>query len=207
MSRSTKHWTDDSTEDYLFAVSSGFVRAIESAMGDTITQSELAERLGVSESRVSQVLNNPGNLTMRKIIEYARALSLNVAIVAYDRSDDNKRGLIPPEIFTKCWEKLGRPADFFEFESCRVVTDARYSIIIEASSQNVYQLEFPIAGVVNAPSPMQPVTGRYYGVAGTVGLVGVGGAGMAGIVALGQTPSSFTWTYKSRSMVPSLGGE
>jgi len=165
-----RHWTDDSTDDYLHGISSGFVRAIESAMGDHITQGQLAERLGVSESRVSQVLNNPGNLTLRKIIEYARALSLNVAIVAYD-GGDNKRGLVPPEIFAKCWAKLGKPRDFFEFDSCTVVTDARYSYIINIDSLiNIVDLDLPSEGVTTSASPMQAITGRYRPAVGTTGI-------------------------------------
>jgi transcriptional regulator with XRE-family HTH domain len=159
-----RHWTDDSTDDYLHDISSGFIRAIESAMGDhQITQGQLAERLGVSESRVSQVLNNPGNLTLRKIIEYARALRLNVAVVAYE-GGDNKRGLVPPEIFTKCWAKLGMPRDFFEFDTCSVVTDARYSYIVDVGNViNVFDLELPSDGVTNTACPMQPITGGRYG--------------------------------------------
>jgi transcriptional regulator with XRE-family HTH domain len=164
-----RHWTDDSTDDYLHGISSGFVRAIESAMGDRITQGQLAERLGVSESRVSQVLNNPGNLTLRKIIEYARALHLNVAIVAYE-GGDNKRGLIPPEIFSKCWEKLGKPRDFFEFDTCAAVTDSRYSYIIDVNSL-IYIVDFdlPSEGVTNRTSPMQAITGKYGPAVGTTG--------------------------------------
>ncbi|MGC2030805.1 MAG: helix-turn-helix domain-containing protein [Steroidobacteraceae bacterium] len=164
-----RHWTDDSTEDYLHGISSGFVRAIESAMGDDITQGQLAERLGVSESRVSQVLNNPGNLTLRKIIEYSRALHLNVAIVAYE-GRGSKRGLVPPEIFEKCWEKLGKPHDFFEFETCAVVTDSRYSYIIDVNSLiNIVDFELPSEGVTTRASPMQAITGRYRPAVGTTG--------------------------------------
>jgi transcriptional regulator with XRE-family HTH domain len=166
-----RHWTDDSTDDYLHEIASGFVRAIESAMGDDITQSQLAERLGVSESRVSQVLNNPGNLTLRKIIEYARALHLNVAIVAYE-GRGSKRGLVPPEIFERCWEKLGKPHDFFEFDSCTVVTDARYSCIINIDNLiNIVDFELPSKGVTNtSASPIHAITGRYRPAVGTTGI-------------------------------------
>jgi transcriptional regulator with XRE-family HTH domain len=151
-----RHWTDDSTDDYLHGISSGFVRAIESAMGDRITQGQLAERLGVSESRVSQVLNNPGNLTLRKIIEYSRAMHLNVAIVAYE-GGDNEHGLVPPEIFERCWAKLGKPRDFFEFDSCSVVTDPRYSVILSGGLINVFDLDLPSKGVTNSASPLRTI--------------------------------------------------
>lgn len=116
---SNKHWTERSTEDYLYRIASDFVRCLEASMGDEINQARLADRLGVSEGRVSQFLNNPGNFTLRKIIEYARALGLKVAIVGYNDGDtQNLSGPIPAEIFSKAWEKIGAPRDFEELNFC-----------------------------------------------------------------------------------------
>jgi len=151
MDDTAQHWTDDSTEDYLHAISSDFVRAVESAMGDQVTQSQLAERLAVSESRVSQVLNNPGNLTLRKIIEYSRALRVKVAVVLYA---DDAKGLIPSEIFSKCWQKLGKPRDFFEFDTCQVVTGSKYHVY-SAGVQSLAALEIDFAQFVGATAGVQ----------------------------------------------------
>ncbi len=169
-----RHWTNDSTDDYLHGISSAFIRAIESAMGDQITQGELAERLGVSESRVSQVLNNPGNLTLRKIIEYSRALHINVAIVAYE-GGDNSRGMVPPEIFEKCWAKLGKPRDFFEFDGCTVATDNRYSVIsldspLAGGFIHIEDFELPAICVTTSTHPMRAIGGRYHTAVGATGL-------------------------------------
>jgi antitoxin component HigA of HigAB toxin-antitoxin module len=80
-----RHWTAASTSDFLYRVTSDYVRQLEKMMEASGTkQAELANALGVSEGRVSQVLNNPGNLTLKKVIEYARALGKKVAIVAPD---------------------------------------------------------------------------------------------------------------------------
>src|SRR5258708_2354672 len=115
-----KHWTERSVDDFVYKIAADFMSVIESAMDGTITQAELASRLGVSEGRVSQALNNPGNLTLKKIVEYARALGLKVSIVAYDDGDPgNNNGPISSEIFSNCWEWLGRPVDFFELEDAR----------------------------------------------------------------------------------------
>jgi hypothetical protein len=74
--------------------------------------------LKVSEGRVSQVLNNPGNLTLRKIVEYVRALGRKVAIVEYDDGDhENLKGPVNSEIFATCWYTAGAPDDFFALES------------------------------------------------------------------------------------------
>jgi transcriptional regulator with XRE-family HTH domain len=82
-----------------------------------VTQSSLAESLGVTPGRVSQVLRNPGNLTLKKMVEYARSLGMKVSIVAYDDDDpQNENGPINSQIFNVCWTKAGKPNDFFSVQ-------------------------------------------------------------------------------------------
>jgi hypothetical protein len=70
--------------------------------------------------RISQIFNNPGNLTLNKIVQYARALGLKVAVIAYDDGDHiNKNGPISSEIFNICWENAGKPKDFFGLQTSR----------------------------------------------------------------------------------------
>ena len=57
-----RHWTEDSTDDFIHKIVGDFVRFIEIEMGDSTSGSDLAKKVGVSAGRVSQVLNNPGNL-------------------------------------------------------------------------------------------------------------------------------------------------
>ena len=113
------HWTEKSTVDFLYRIAADFIRQIEGAMEAAgVNQAELANRLKVSEGRVSQVLNNPGNLTLRKIVEYVRALGRKVAIVEYDDNDPkNCNGPVNSEIFAKCWYGTGMPSDFFALET------------------------------------------------------------------------------------------
>jgi|SRR5436190_4074206 len=115
------HWTDRSTEDYVHRLSSDFIVQLENKIeSEEITAKEIAERLGVSSSAVSQVLNNPGNLELKSMVRYARALGLKLAVVAYDDNDPrNEKGPIISEIFTKCWERLGKPEDFFELQDMK----------------------------------------------------------------------------------------
>ena len=111
------HWTAKSTDDFVYKIAADFMSVIESAMEGTMTQAELATRLGVSEGSVSQALNNPGNLTLKKVVQYARVMGLKVSIVAYDDGDaENENGPILPEIFINCWKRFGKPADFFQLE-------------------------------------------------------------------------------------------
>lgn len=118
MTPKTTHWTESSTDAFRYRVANDFVVQLEKRMElGRISQKTLASRLHVSEGRVSQVLNNPTSLTLKSIIDYARALGMKVAVVAYDDNDPtNTNGPITPEIFQACWEKLGSPRDFFELE-------------------------------------------------------------------------------------------
>jgi len=117
------HWTSQSTRDFVYRISSDFAFQIEKKMGaEPINQSELAHRLEVSPGRVSQFLRNPGNTTIKNMVEYARALGMKVAIVAYDdRDPENQNGPINSQIFTDCWEKAGKPNDFFALTECTAV--------------------------------------------------------------------------------------
>lgn len=114
----SKHWTEKNTESFLSRITFDFIAQLEQKMESLpLTQAELAKKLGVTDSFVSQILNNPSNLSLKTIIKYARALGLKVAVVAYDDNDpDNERGLTNSEIFSICWEKQGKPVDYFSLE-------------------------------------------------------------------------------------------
>lgn len=112
------HWTERSIKDYLFRIRADFIAQLAKKMESlNISQDELAKRLGVSKGRVSQLLNHYGNITLAKIIEYARALDMKVSIVAYEDDDPkNKKGPVNSEIFKICWEQSGKPHDFWAFQ-------------------------------------------------------------------------------------------
>jgi transcriptional regulator with XRE-family HTH domain len=111
----TKHWTEESTSAFAFELAAGFVRFVERGL-DHLSQAEIAKRLGVSEGSVSQMLNKPGNFTLKRIVEYARrALRVKVTIIAYDDGDsENVNGPIQPEVFVECWNRCGKPRNFAE---------------------------------------------------------------------------------------------
>ena len=111
-----KHWTENSVIDYQSRITFDFLAQLEQQMDVLpLSQAELARKLGVGESAVSQILNNPANLELKTIIKYSRALGLKVAVVAYnDHDPGNERGPVNSEIFTLCWERQGKPVDFFE---------------------------------------------------------------------------------------------
>jgi hypothetical protein len=112
------HWTATSVDDFVYRISSDFALQIENKMDEEdITQSCLAEKLGVTPGRVSQILKDPGNLTLKKMVEYARSLGMKVSVVAYEDGDiHNRRGPINSQIFNRCWQKAGKPTDFFSLQ-------------------------------------------------------------------------------------------
>lgn len=113
------HWTNASTTDFVYSIAADFVLQLEKKMEGGISQAEIAKCIGVSEGRVSQVLNNPGNLTLRNTVIYARALGMKVALVAYDDGDpSNEKGPINSAIFEGCWKMAGMPRDFFDLAEC-----------------------------------------------------------------------------------------
>ena len=118
------HWTNDSTRAFLYRIAFDFVTQLEHLMdADGVTPTELAKRLGITKGRVSQIMNNPGNLTLKTIVEWARALDVKVAVVAYNDGDpDNENGPVNPQIFATCWERAGQPTDFFSAGMIAVTT-------------------------------------------------------------------------------------
>jgi len=123
MGKLDRHWTESSLDAYLHCIATDWVMQVEKAMEkDGVQRSKLAKRLGVTSGRVSQVLNDPGNLTLKKIIEYARAIHKKVSIVCYDDGDpENRNGPVNSEIFQICWERAGRPTDFFGLRESQAV--------------------------------------------------------------------------------------
>jgi transcriptional regulator with XRE-family HTH domain len=116
--KTVAHWTQNSPTDFVYSISSNFIAQIETKIeADDISQNEIASKMGKTDGRVSQVLNSPGNLSIRVMVELARAIGMKVSIVAYDDDDPtNENGPIDPDVFVKCWEKVGRPANLFEAE-------------------------------------------------------------------------------------------
>jgi len=116
MEKLTQHWTSKSVKDFVYRIASDFVLQLEKRMDSTGTTSrKLAKDLKITEGRVSQFLNDPSNFKLSSTVEYAQALGMKVAIVAYDDKDpQNERGPIGAEIFARCWEKAGRPKDFYD---------------------------------------------------------------------------------------------
>ena len=110
------HYTTANDEAFINRITFDFIAQVANRLETSQTkQSELAEKLRVSEGAVSQVLNlGRMNLTLKTMVRYARALGMKVAIVAYDDCDPkNENGPVGSEIFSLSWEKIGKPRDIW----------------------------------------------------------------------------------------------
>jgi len=137
------HWTAASDDAFLHRITFDFLTQLEKKMESTpISQAELAEKLDVTESAVSRVLNNPENLTLRTIVRYARAVGVKVGLVAYDDDDpEDFYGPVNSEIFSMCWKKAGRPHDYWELaNNFQVISVTTISVHWIATQQ----LSFPM---------------------------------------------------------------
>lgn len=120
------HWTERSTEDFLYSIASDFVeQLIREMKAKRITRAALAKSVQLSRARISQVFNNPGNLTLDTMVKLARALHLKVTIVAYDDKDPgNRRGPVNADMFLLCWKHANRPFDMWDVGDPCVATNS-----------------------------------------------------------------------------------
>lgn len=118
MKGKNRHWTARSGRDFQYSVLSDFLGQLEDEVARRgWNDAELARRWRRTPGRVSQVLNNPGNLTLRSMIELSRVLGMKLAIVAYDDADSkNERGPIPADVFVRAWEMAGKPTHMWQLE-------------------------------------------------------------------------------------------
>jgi len=118
------HWTQQSTADFVYGIAATFVAQIETRMEEEdVSRSEIAKRLNKTNGRVSQILNNPGNLGLKVMVETAGSLGMKVGVIAYDDHDPtNENGPIDPDVFVKCWERAGRPVNLFDAKDASAST-------------------------------------------------------------------------------------
>lgn len=112
-----QHWTARSTEDMRFSVGADVILQIEEAMHQRgLTQKQIADSMGVTESRVSQLLKEVrnNNFTLDTILRLGEAVGMKVAVVLYD--DVRESGApVNAQVFTRCWQDMGKPEDFWKW--------------------------------------------------------------------------------------------
>ena len=120
------HWTERSIKDYRYKIIDDYISQLEKKMEDKeISIKDFSKMFKTSKSRISQLLNDPGNITFDNVVKLARALEMKVSLVAYEDNDpENKRGPINSEIFKICWEKAGKPQDFWATQQTQYLQDS-----------------------------------------------------------------------------------
>ncbi len=119
MTTQTAHWTESSPQNFAYRVASDFVEQVRELMKTKgWSQNKFAKKLNLTPGRISQILNNPGNLTLETMAAWARKLGVKMTVTLYDDGDrGNKRGPVNAEVFRLCWEKAGRPIYMREVEN------------------------------------------------------------------------------------------
>jgi len=141
-----KHWTEASPKDFQFRIAFDFVEQVQEVLElQGINQKQFADKLEITEGRVSQILNNPGNLTLRSIVRWSRAIGHKVGVVLYsDNDSNNERGPIDSDVFKLCWKHLGMPSNHGEL--C--------DILEQKTSDNVAQSGWRVNNIIDFPEWM-----------------------------------------------------
>jgi transcriptional regulator with XRE-family HTH domain len=116
------HWTFESEVNLRTRIASDFLAQIEEKIAEKDwTHAEIAEALGVTEGRISQVFNNPGNLTLKTMMKMAEAVVLLVSVVAYNLGEKaQETGPVASGVFDACWKKLKKPMTHWDLEELTV---------------------------------------------------------------------------------------
>lgn len=116
------HWTFESEVNLQTRIASDFLAQIEEKIAEKDwTHAEVANALGVTEGRISQVFNNPGNLTLKTMMKMAAAVDLLVSVVAYSLGEASQEsGPVASGIFDACWKKLQKPKTHWDLEKLTV---------------------------------------------------------------------------------------
>ncbi len=110
------HWTSADSEAYQLHLAYDFVAQIQLPLDEKgMNRADLANELKVTPGRVSQVMNNPGNMSLQTMIHWADAVGSKIALVVYkDAAERGENAPVHGNVFRRCWEKLGQPRDLFE---------------------------------------------------------------------------------------------
>lgn len=132
-----QHWTEKDPKAYQLSMGLDFVDQLNLPLDDNgWSQAEFASKVGVSKSRMSQIFNNPDNLTLKTMVKCARAANMRLSIVVYEKSDElHYQGPINGDIFRQCWERLGKPQDQFELQE--IFTKKRHTATSVGSKLSV----------------------------------------------------------------------
>ena len=111
-------WPSD-LDSFRYQITFDFITTLAQYMkSKKITQKMLAQKLKVTEGRVSQVFNNPGNFTLQSMVEWAHAAGIKPSVILYDDDDPNyRKAPVYAGAFVKLWEIHDKPKDFEDIQA------------------------------------------------------------------------------------------
>lgn len=96
-----KHWTRRNAENFAYQIITDFLEQCE-----------------VCNQDAPDLLSDVETTPIVDLIRYAQSLDMKVALVAYDDGDyDQELGPINSEVFRLCWERAGKPKNFFDLNN------------------------------------------------------------------------------------------
>lgn len=109
--KTNKSWVENSVENLKYFIGADFVDQLQTKLDSQgLTQRMFAEKLGVTEGRVSQIFNSPGNLTIDTMVSWGQTVGMKTGIILYGNSvDEELRGPLSGKIFYDCWRNMGAP--------------------------------------------------------------------------------------------------
>ncbi len=113
-------WPND-LKSFRYQITFDFVTSLSHRMKlKNITQKKLAQKLGVTEGRISQVINNPGNFTLQSMVEWAHAVEMKPSVILYDDKDPNyQKPPVYADAFVQLWDIHGKPHNFGDIQAIR----------------------------------------------------------------------------------------
>jgi transcriptional regulator with XRE-family HTH domain len=153
----TTHWTENSPENFLYSIASDFIEQLRTKMKRIgMSQSKLARAAKVSKGYVSQVFNDPGNLTLITIVKFAEAAGMKVSVVGYedDTAKGTPHGPVNADVFRMCWERQGRPTDMWSLKEPNVAATPNTIDVKTFLENHPFNLQvFPTRAQPTKPAP------------------------------------------------------
>jgi len=95
-----------------------------------ITKADLSRKLGISRASISQMFNKTPNITIRKMVEIADAVGIELKISTHDQEDTRNYKIIKQFVFVPInipypWQELNVDQANYSYKNMSIITDNR----------------------------------------------------------------------------------
>lgn len=121
MKPKSPHWSSQNLQAYRMAVLASFLTQIQNRLDVLGWHAyHLAERSGISQKRITQILSQDVTPTLTECMIMAKSASCSIAIVAIPNHDDVNLGPINSEVFHSLWYKAMRPLSVYDVDDLKI---------------------------------------------------------------------------------------